>query len=1018
MSEQSGESPALEGAANAGGARREERPADAKPAPTATTGPALTAAASSSSPELAVGASSSSQRGVGPSSSSPELAVGASSSSPELAVGASSSSPELAVGASSSSPELAVGASSSSPELAVGASSSSPELAAAGEDGRSKRASITGPLPDRTPHPGAMLERWGLLGRFLSRVFFASVFFPVEAVQAVRGAASKGTVIYVLRMRNTLEFLYFNYAFLAHGLPLARFANGVRLLLWQPLGQLLRRVLGKAVRREGLETFRRLTRARRSSALFLRTPPGLIPPAEFEGPYLSSLIELQRELDRPVLLVPVTVIWGRRPVRASESQSPLRIVVDPLFGDQDEPRLFRRIWQVLRHARRSLAVVCEPLNLKEFLAARAERAQGEGQGQGGALELAQALDAELLDRIEGERRLRIGPPRAHPIEIRERILERPAVKEAIAARVASSGLRPERVRRQATRILRRMQAAMTPRGLSRLSWMVRQLWKRIFSGFEVDEAGMTRVQRVGRQGPLLFLPTHRSHIDYLIMSDLCIARSVVPPHIAAGINLSFWPLGWLFRTSGAFFLRRSFHGDDLYATLLSEYFGAVLREGHNVEIFIEGGRTRTGQVLPPKLGLLSVVADLAARGEIPPVHIVPASIGYERVVELQSLTRELGGGAKRPENISGVLKAGRKLRSNYGFVNVQFGEPIEVRGFLASRGYAGPEAAPEVRRRAIRSLGFHTNARSAGVTAVTPTALCAAALLVPGTRGVRRDRLLSTVELLGRAARAAGARFSMSLWRDGHPMGEASIDYALELLARDRAVSSTGQGAETVYVVERDARLRLEYYKNQVMAHLLDAALLAMVLRARQAREGELIAHASIERTLDFLIRMLRPQFVHQAGGSLAGVRAAGIERLRALGLIRVVDEGVRLEPESHAPLALLAAPLESSVEGQAACARALEVLRGGSMLRRTLEQEVLERVHRWYLTGEVRRYESCQVGMISATIDWLCREGVLQQQGDGAAREVRLAWQHGDGATLSELAERVEELLPRRAAA
>ena len=102
---------------------------------------------------------------------------------------------------------------------------------------------------------------------------------------------------------------------------------------------------------------------------------------------------------------------------------------------------------------------------------------------------------------------------------------------------------------------------------------------------------MARVQRLGKQGPLLFLPTHRSHLDYLIMSDLCLARDMVAPHIAAGINLSFWPMGSIFRAAGAFFLRRSFHGDELYATLLSEYLSAVLREGHNVEIFIEGGRT-------------------------------------------------------------------------------------------------------------------------------------------------------------------------------------------------------------------------------------------------------------------------------------------------------------------------------------------------------------------------------------------------------------------------------------------
>jgi glycerol-3-phosphate O-acyltransferase len=872
----------------------------------------------------------------------------------------------------------------------------------------SQRETIDGPPPERTPHADAMLERWGLLGRLFSRLFFHKVFFPVQAAEVIRKAATQGTVVYVLRLRNTIEFLYFNYAFLAHGLPLARFANGVRLWLWQPLGHLLRRILGKPLRRRDTQdVVRRLTRARRSTALFLRNRIGLIPPAAFEGPYLQTLIDLQRELDRPIQLVPLTVIWGRRPVRPSDGV--VRPLLDPLLGDQDEPRLFSRIWQVLRHAHRSLAVVCEPLDLRQFLAGRPD----------GDADVATALDQQLLDRIEAERRVRIGPRRAHPIEIRRRILEMPNVREAIATRAARVGLPLSRVRRGAGRQLRRMHASLTPRGLSRLSWIVRQVWRRIFRGFEIDEAGMARVQQTGKQGPLLFLPTHRSHVDYLVMSDLCIARDVVPPHIAAGINLSFWPVGWLFRTAGAFFLRRRYQGDDLYATLLREYVSAILREGHNIEVFIEGGRTRTGQVLPPKLGLLSVIADLVARGEVPTVYVVPASIGYERVVELSSLTRELTGGAKQPESMGSVLRAASVLRSNYGWVNVQLAEPFEARGFLAARGYSGAETPPEVRRQAIRALGFHSNAAASAVTAVTPTALCAAALLAPGTRGVRRDTLLATIDLFGAATRAAGARFSASMWRSGdRPMNEEGIDAALALLGRDKAVSVLGKKKDLVYASEDQARIRLEYYKNQMVQHVLTDALMAMALRALQVSEGEFIGREAIDRAAHFLASLVRLHFVHHAGTSVDVLSAGALERLARLGLVRVEEGRASIAEGRGRDLALIAGLLESTIEAQGAVARALLVLRAGPMLRRLLESEVLEQLHRWYLTGEVRRFESCQSSAVNAAVDWLCEEGILVLQGAAANITIRLAKGHTDGKALEVLVERTERLLPSRRAA
>ncbi len=870
----------------------------------------------------------------------------------------------------------------------------------------SRRESITAPPPDRTPHVGAALHRWGLLGRFFARLFFSKVFFPTEGVETIRKAAELGTVVYILRLRHTLEFLYFNYACTVHGLPLARFANGLRMIFWIPVRLLFRRWFGRD-RREPIDTLRRLTRAHRSSSIFLRNH-SLVPPPDFKGPYLEALIEAQRTSDRPIMLVPMTVLWrGSHKIRAAKGWLS---GLDRLIGNQDEPRLLRRFWQVLRHASDSLAVVCEPLSLADYLAER-EQAGGDA---GGDEQLAEQLRGELLERIEAERRVRLGPHRAHFIQIRRRILDRPEVRTAMQQRAESTRQSAKRVRKQAWRTLKKMQAQLHPRGVHRLSRIIRWVWRRIFEGFEVDETGIERVREAGKSGPLIYLPSHRSHVDYLVMSDLLVARDLLPPHIAAGANLSFWPLGWLFRTSGAFFIRRRYHGDDLYAALLQAYVSEVLKEGHNIEVFIEGGRTRTGRLMPPRLGLLAMIADAVTRKEAPRAHVVPVSIGYERLVELTSLTRELTGGTKRPESVRGLFRAGKVVRTkrSYGYVNVQFGEPIDVGEFLAQRGY-DDEAPPETRQRAIRSLGFHAISGAGVVTAVTPTSVCAAALLAPGTRGVREPTLRQAANVIAQVARTGNARFVSGVGEQ-EELSDAVIERAVEMLGRDAAIRIFGGEHDRIYVSEEMQRIRLEYYKNQLMQHLISPALVAMVLRALR-RHGEApFARQTVDEAARFAGSLVRLHFVNHAGQQIEELSEHTYRRLEKLQLItRDEQDRFDLAPAAEEPIALLAGLVENLIESHRATAEALLMLRAGPLPQQTAAAEVLGQLHRWYLTGELRRYETCQMPLVKIAIEWLREEGILEQRDD----EIALAKAHTDGRALEVLVERTERMLPKPAA-
>ena len=206
------------------------------------------------------------------------------------------------------------------------------------------------------------------------------------------------------------------------------------------------------------------------------------------------------------------------------------------------------------------------------------------------------------------------------------------------------------------------------------------LWKRLYNGIEVSQA--ERLRNLAQEGhEIIYVPCHRSHMDYLLLTYVIFQQGLVTPRIAAGINLNFWPAGPIFRKAGAFFIRRSFKGNRLYSTIFREYLGLLFERGYSVKYYSEGGRSRTGRLLSPKTGMLAMTIQSLLRGIDRPLTLVPVYLGYEHVMEVGTYHKELSGSQKKGESIFGVIKAIRNLR-NYGKGYVNFGEPININQFL------------------------------------------------------------------------------------------------------------------------------------------------------------------------------------------------------------------------------------------------------------------------------------------------------------------------------------------------
>ena len=184
------------------------------------------------------------------------------------------------------------------------------------------------------------------------------------------------------------------------------------------------------------------------------------------------------------------------------------------------------------------------------------------------------------------------------------------------------------------------------------------LWNKLFDGIETYYP--ENVSQVANEGyEIVYVPTHRSHLDYLLMSYVVHQSGFPVPHTAAGKNLDFFPVGGLLRKGGAFYLRRSFKGKKLYTAVFNEYLHFLLSNGYPMTFFPEGGRSRTGKLLPLRTGMFSMIVHSYLRDPKKPIAFVPIYIGYDKVFELGSYLKELSGAAKQKESFSSFCNHGR-----------------------------------------------------------------------------------------------------------------------------------------------------------------------------------------------------------------------------------------------------------------------------------------------------------------------------------------------------------------------
>ena len=532
----------------------------------------------------------------------------------------------------------------------------------------------------------------------------------------------------------------------------------------------------------------------------------------------------------------------------------------------------------------------------------------------GNRELLRMLQQHLTVYLDKQRASMLGPDLSDRRNLVDKLVYSPAIKHAIETEAAETGISVRDARSLARGYANEMvndYSHSIIRGFYKfLTW----LWTQLYDGVEVHH--FERVRELATDYELVYVPCHRSHVDYLLLSYVIYKRGLSIPYVAAGDNLDVPVLGPLLRGAVAFFIRRSFRGNALYTAVLREYMHTLITRHTPIEYFIEGGRSRSGRLLPPKMGMLAMTVHSQLRHSEKPVIFIPTYIGYERIMEGGTYIGELKGKPKESESLIGLLKVGRKIERIFGNVHLSFGTPLHLSDFMTKFDVSAnslpadrTDTPLDAKASAmVDNIGVKIMQHINKAAVVTPVSLLSLVLLSAPKAALDENSCREQIALYQGLAQQL-AYSDDTVITDMSP--QQIIDYGIKLKLIERTPHILG---DIIQIAGKQAAL-LSYFRNNI----LHVFILLSFLAALVARNGR------IERSrLDNITKQLYPflqseLFLYYPAHGLAETLNKKLDSLLSHGLIVELGNGVLSAPESNSKcyqqLQVLATPVGQSLE-------------------------------------------------------------------------------------------------------
>ena len=716
-------------------------------------------------------------------------------------------------------------------------------------------------LFQKYPDPCILDHKPGFFLEWLLYTLFKKVHVDEAAASSLREMHKKGTVIYVIKFRGALDYLLYHYRLRIGRLPYPKVAFDLNMTLMLPLSriwQILKARFKKGDVRQGL--IRETVKKGVPALLCLIDPKGFKQRflRQEEEP-LESLIRLQQEMEKPLFLVPTLILYKQVPEKEGTS------ILHTLFGFRDNPGAIRKIFLFFRYHRSAFVDFAPPLNLKDYLGQRLDPLPI-------AAARSQELKELLIQRIDAQKRVIIGPIMKSRQQVKERVLQDPGVEEAIRRVAQADKKKALSLRKKAEHYFEEIAADYSPTYVAIARWILIQVWKRLFQGIDLDSTQFHRLREWARKGPLVFVPSHKSHVDYLVLNYLIFEHYLPLPRIAAGQNLAFWPIGHIFRNCGAFFIRRTFQGARLYSRVFAAYVKTLLEEGYSMQFYIEGGRSRSGKLVLPKKGFLSIVLDAFREGTSNDIVFVPVSIVYDRIPEEKSYIREQEGLPKEKESFAQMLKARSLLRRKYGRIYVGVDEPFSLKDYISAKGHH-EELDEDLALDLVRGINR--------VTPVTCLSLVASALVTRFRKGFYLPDMEGSVRTLLQYLRLQHAPLCSSLEELSSTLSETTsllVDWKILKVVEE-------PGKESPYYSLNQQSLReLEYYKNGIVHFFLPLSFVACALVSTASERVEM---EEVKEIYSFLMDLFQKEFIFDPlHGSQVDIIEGTLEFLKSAAML------------------------------------------------------------------------------------------------------------------------------------
>jgi len=770
---------------------------------------------------------------------------------------------------------------------------------------------------------------WAMRG--LMRLFVRPGVAPADALERLQGRTRP--VLYVLGERSLSGFLALEQLCMDSAL----------------------RRPGKRLAVGGLALPRSYTALERRAGV-LRKRPDRRMPAELPAALAAAAADPGLELD----VVPVAVFWGRAPQR---ERSWLDLVLSERWALVGP---FRRLLSILFNGRSTLIRFGDPRPVRDYLA------DGQATPRAG-----RRLLRDLRAEFRNMREETLGPELATRRVILAQVLRTRAVRQAVRQEIRERNITRREALRDARRLGLEIAADYSHAFVRFMDRLLTWLWTRLYDGVDVRNA--EHLDRLPAGCEIVYVPCHRSHMDYLLLSYVIYYRGYAVPYVAAGLNLNLPVIGRFLRMGGAFFIRRSFRGGGLYPVVFTKYVDVLMSRGHPLEFFIEGGRSRTGRLLPARTGMLAMTVRSHLRNPRRAVAYIPVYFGYERLFEARTYIGELSGRPKEKESVLGLLRTLPALRKRFGRVRVSFGEPLLLGEAIdnVQPGWRDAPVADDARppwfSEAVDSVAGEIMRRINSAAAATPVNLLSVALLATPRQAMLESDLTRQLELYVRLLRECPYSPDVAL---PEADGAAMIGLGEAMGMLERHAHALGD----VLRMPDEAAVLCTYYRNNVIHLFAMPSLVACAFLNNAAMRTD-----DIQRLAWRVYPYVRQELtLRWEESEVAGVVDEVLEALARSGLLSRSEDGRvwRRPPTGTAEavqLSVLAQATIQTVERYYLAIALLLQAGRGELTAEGLERRCAAMAQRISMLYGLNSPEFFDRTMFRSFIDLLRRRGVVE---------------------------------------